>query len=81
MSHYTEKCAKGIKGFLLYSPIGNRHFFRVYDAVDKKIFTDYKITAEEIEIELISNFNALIQDSGGNRLDFSSRILGKKTHG
>lgn len=74
-----EISAKGIKGFLLYSPIENRHFFRVYDPKNKHIFKDYKITAEEIEIELLSDFNALIEDEDNKQLDFSSKALGR-TH-
>lgn len=74
-----EISAKGIRGFLLYSPINNKHFFRVYDSKDKKIFRDYTITAEEIEIELLSDFNALIEDEDNKQLDFSSKALGR-TH-
>lgn len=70
-----EKKAKGIKGRLLYSPVNKNHFFRVYDKKDPKQFKDYKITAEDIDIELISNYNALIEfDSGSNILDYSSRV-------
>jgi hypothetical protein len=71
-----EKNAKGVRGFLLYSPFSKNYFFRVYNK--DKTFTDYKITAEEIEIELISKYNALIETDSGNILDFSSEVLGKK---
>jgi predicted DNA-binding protein (UPF0251 family) len=73
-----EISAKKVKGFLLYSPVDQRHFFRIYDPEDKTKFVDYKITAEEIEIQLLSDFNALIHDEKGKRLDFSSRVLGKQ---
>ena len=75
--------AKGIKGFLLYSPVDHKHHFRVYDQLDKSKFTDFKICAEDIEIELLDEFNALYIDGDGsagiekNRLDYSSRVLGK----
>jgi hypothetical protein len=73
----TEKPAKGVKGFLLYSPFTKKYFFRVYDPEDKKIFVDYDITAEDIEIELLSNFNSLYEGER-NRLDYSSKVLGNK---
>ena len=76
----TEKSAKGVRGFLLYSPFTHKHFFRVYDPVDKSKFTDYKVTAEDIEVEILLDFNALYEDTenpDNNRLDYSSRVLGK----
>lgn len=72
-----EKGAKGVRGFLLYNPFTKNHFFRTYSKKDR--FKDYKITAEDIEIKLLSNFNALIElDGGENILDYSSEILGRK---
>lgn len=75
-----EISAKGIRGFLLYNPISKNHFFRVYDRQDKRKFKDYQITAEDIEVELLSDFNSLIESDGGftNILDYSSEALGKK---
>jgi hypothetical protein len=73
----TEKPAKGVKGFLLYSPFTKKHFFRVYDPKDKSIFVDYDITAEDIEIELLSNYNSLYESEKRNRLGYSSKVLGK----
>ena len=74
-----EKKAKGIKGYLLYSPITQKHFFRVYNKKDPTKFKDYKITAEDIEIKLLSNFNALIEfDTGEKILDYTSKILGSR---
>jgi len=72
----TEKPAKGVKGFLLYSPFTKKHFFRVYDPEDKSVFVDYDITAEDIEIELLSDFNSLYEGKR-NRLDYSSKVLEK----
>lgn len=71
--------AKGIRGFLLYSPFAKKHFFRVYDRDNKNIFTDYDISCEEIEIELLSNYNSLYQDieSQDYSLDWSSEARGK----
>ena len=74
----NEVSAKGIRGYLLYSPIGNRYFFRVYDKDNPKEFKDYKITAEDIHIELLSDFNSLVEyDDGSRSLDYSSKVLGK----
>jgi hypothetical protein len=71
-----EISAKDVKGFLLYSPSHKSHFFRVYNNKDKRKFKDYKITAEDIEIKLLSKFNALIEfDSGENILDYSSEVV------
>ena len=74
-----EKKAKGIKGYLLYSPVTQTHFFRVHNKKDPTKFKDYKITAEDIEIKLLSNFNALIEfDTGGKILDYTSEVLGNR---
>ena len=73
----SEVCAKGVRGFLLYNPISNRHFFRVHNKDNPAVFTDYKITAEDIHIELLSDFNSLVKYENGNKsLDYSSRVLG-----
>jgi hypothetical protein len=74
-----EKSAKGVKGFLLYSPLDKGHFFRVYSKKNPNKYKDYRITAEDIEIKLLSNFNSLIEFKGGDKiLDYSSKVLGKK---
>ena len=74
----SEVSAKGIRGYLLYSPIGNKYFFRVHNKDNPSEFTDYKITAEDIQIKLISNFNSLVEyDDGTKALDYSSEVLGK----
>ena len=76
---HKEKCSKGIKGYLLYSPFHKSHFFRVYNSKDKTQFKDYKITAEDIEIKLLSKFNALIEfDNGENVLDYTSEVVKRK---
>lgn len=78
MKRIHETDAKDVVGFLLYSPVGNRHFFRVHNKDNPAEFTDYKITAEDIQIKLLSNFNALIEyDDGTKALDYSSEVLGK----
>jgi hypothetical protein len=68
--------AKGIRGHLLYSPFANKHFFRVYSD-DRESFVDYDVTADDIEIELLSNFNSLYEGENRNKLDYSSKVLGK----
>lgn len=74
----SEVSAKGVRGYLLYSPIGDRYFFRVHNKDNPAEFEDYKITAEDIEIALMSDFNSLVKYENGNQsLDYSSRVLGK----
>ena len=74
----SEVSAKGVRGYLLYSPIGDRYFFRVHNKDNPVEFEDYKITAEDIEIELMSDFNSLVKYENGNQsLDYSNRVLGK----
>ena len=74
-----ENKAKGVRGYLLYNPIDQKYFFRVYNKKDATKFKDYKITAEDIEIKLLSNFNALIEfDTGEKILDYTSKILGSR---
>lgn len=72
-----EKSAKGVKGFLLYSPLTKDYFFRVYNKKDPSKFKDYKLTAEDIHIELLSDCNALIEKQGKRYLDYSKKVLGK----
>jgi hypothetical protein len=75
----SEANAKGVKGFLLYSPLIPGYFFRIYNKDNPIEFEDYKITAEDIEIELQSNFNALVKYSDGSqRLDYTQSVLGGK---
>ena len=71
----NEKTAKGIRGFILYSPVNQRFFFRVYNP--DKTFTDYDINCEEIEVELISDWNSLYEYPDRNSLDWSSKALGR----
>jgi len=78
MKRIKETSAQNITGYLLYSPIGRSHFFRVYDKKDPSNFTDYKITAEDIEIQLLSDFNSLIENEDGSKiLDYNSKVLGR----
>lgn len=73
-----EKSAKGVKGFLLYNPFTKNHFFRIHNKKNPVKFKDYKITAEDIEIRLLSNFNSLVEFENGDKiLDYSSEVLGK----
>jgi len=71
----NEKTAKGTKGFILYSPFTKRYFFRVYKNDGE--FVDYDINCEEIEVELISEWNSLYTNPTKNTLDWSSKALGK----
>ena len=72
---YAEKPAKNHKGFLLYNPYKKTYFFRIYEG---KNFTDYDLFAEEIEIQILGNWTSLYTSEEKNKLDFSSKALGKK---
>lgn len=69
-----ETPAKGTKGFLLWNPFDKCYFFRIYN--EDKSFTDYDLRAEEIAVELTSNFVSLY-DGDNPKIDFSSEVLGK----
>jgi hypothetical protein len=69
-----EKSARGVRGFLLYSPVIRGYFFRVYDPVDKAKFEDYCLAAEDIEVEILSD---VVFAEG--RLNYSRKVLGKET--
>lgn len=74
-----EQGAYNIKGYLLYDPIKKYHFFRVHDKEDSSKFEDYELTAEDIEIQLLSDFNALVENEDGSKvLDYNSTVLGRK---
>jgi hypothetical protein len=72
---YEEKPAKGKTGFLLYSPFRKTHFFRVYDGEN---FKDYDLIAEEVEIKIVEDWVSLYESEERNKLDFSSKALGKE---
>ena len=73
----VEKSAKGVKGFLLWSPFDKQYFFRIYDGEGG--FTDYKICAEDIKIEILDDSLSLYEvpreGDCKNRLDWSQRTL------
>jgi hypothetical protein len=77
-----EKPAKGVRGFLLYSPFTKDYFFRVYGEKDPnghRKFKDYKLCAEDIEITLNTNYISLYddeEDEENNKLSYSSKVLG-----
>ena len=73
--NYKEKSAKDKTGFLLWSPVGQRHFFRIYDDEN---FKDYELFAEEIKIKLVGEWVSLYESEEKNKLDFSSKALGKE---
>lgn len=77
-----EKPANKVRGFFLYNPITKRHFFRVYGEVDpktgRKSFTDYRVSAEDIEVTIEATGLSLYEVEGDkNKLDWSSKYLGK----
>jgi len=72
--NYKEKPAKGKRGFLLYSPVKQGYFFRIYD---EENFKDYDLIAEEIEVEIVGDWVSLYESEERNVLDFSTKALGK----
>jgi hypothetical protein len=72
--NYKEKPAKDKRGFLLYSPVKEGYFFRIYDGEN---FKDYDLIAEEIEVEIVGDWISLYESEERNVLDFSSKALGK----
>ena len=81
----TEKPANKVRGFLLYDHLEDRHFFRVYGEVDpatgRKSFTDYNLSAEDIEVTIeattLSLYECDLEDDKANRLSWSSKYLRK----
>lgn len=63
----NEKPAKGVRGFLLYNPSTDRHFLRVYGDIDpatgRNSFTDYKLSAEDIQITIESHDLSLYDET------------------
>jgi len=75
----SEKPAGGVTGFVLYSPLIEKFFFRVYDPVDKTKFTDYRIATEEIEVTISPDAMLSFYDYPElekNKLDHNSQVLG-----
>ena len=72
--NYKEKSAKGKRGFLLYSPVRDGYFFRIYDGEN---FRDYDLVAEEIEVKIVEDCISLYESEERNILDFSTKALGK----
>lgn len=74
----VEEDAEGKTGFLLYSPFTEKHFFRIYDPNNKRIYTDYRLSAEDIEVTILAGGLSLYKNKEGeNRLDWSSKVLGR----
>jgi len=72
----SETNAKGVKGFILYSPFKEKHyFFRVYK--EDGYFLDYDLNCEELAITIDSDFYSLYDIDGKLKLDFSSEVLGR----
>ena len=65
----NEVPAKGTRGFILWSPVANRYFFRVYR--ENHEFTDYDLDIEELEVEILDDSAAFCN----GRLTWSDRVL------
>lgn len=67
--------AKGTKGYFL--SLKNGYVFRVYEG---KNFFDYKIHAEEINVEILSDYYSFYEENNERFLDFSSKATGRCTN-
>lgn len=72
MSYINETPAEQITGYLLKDK-DEKYFFRVYDSIDKKIYKDYKLKAEDIKLQILSNKLSLYESNEENKLDWQSR--------
>jgi hypothetical protein len=72
-----EVTAEGVIGFLIYNPFSKEYFFRVYNESDRTEFTDYRLAADEIEIEIKCKRLSLYHNDIGhlNKLDYTSKVL------
>jgi len=70
-----EMNAKGVRGFLMYDFKSDEYFFRVYE---QGTFTDYKIRAEELEVDIVSDYYSFYISDKEKTLDFSSKAVGRK---
>lgn len=70
-----EISAKGTKGYFL--SLKNGYVFRVYKG---KNFVDYKIHAEEINVEILSDYYSFYEENNERFLDFSSKATGRCTN-
>lgn len=71
-----EISAENVEGFFLWNPFEKKYFFRIYEE-NPESFTDYDIVADDIEVKLLSSFNSLYKSEKCNKLDYSSKLLGK----
>lgn len=72
----TETPARGVRGFFLYNPITHKHWFRVYDPVDRRKYRDYEFQIEDLEVEILAHGAALYYDEETRRgsLTWSSGV-------
>lgn len=75
MNMAVEKPAKGVKGFLLYNPFTDHYWFRVYNPENKREYKDYKLSIEDLEIEILAGGASLYESEEGNRISWASEYL------
>lgn len=64
---------EGLEGYLLYNPIGNYYWFRIYSE-DRKTHTDYKMCVEDLQIKITGNYIKRYEyKDGKNRLDYYTK--------
>lgn len=67
-----ESSAKDVSGFFISTVPDGKLFFRVYG---KDHFDDYEVIAEDIEVKILDENLSFYSE--GNKLDWSSKVLGR----
>lgn len=65
--------ALGVRGILIRSAFDNQILFRVYD--HEHNFVDYEITNYDCEVVIIDPSAALVRNSAGDFLDYTSESM------
>lgn len=71
----SKNTAKGSRGFILWSPLNNRYFYRVYTD-NRGNFIDYHIRCEELEVQIISDWVDLHTEEDNHYIDWNQKALG-----
>ena len=64
----STQSAKGMKGFIIRTPLGNGYVFRVYN--EDFTFVDYDILHYDLEIQILEKDAMFYRSEFGNYLDY-----------
>lgn len=64
--------AEGLEGFILFDPIRNKYFFRVYDEQFK--YKDYELRIESLKVKILSDAS-LYEGHCKNYIGWSERAF------